>query len=472
MIETREITAEQLKMILSYDEDHYKDLKSKRIAPGKLTRSLSAFANAEGGELFIGIEEVKQGDGVKKRVWDGFTDVEEANGHIQAFEELFPLSDEFSYTFLSVPTETGLVLQIGILKTREIKNASNGTPYKRRGAQNLPVNTSEGLERLKLDKGIISFEDNTVNAPEEIISDSLKIFEFLIQVIPTTEPRPWLKKQLLLHQGKPIVAGVLLFADEPQAALPKRSAIKIYRYVTNKEATRETLAFQPLTIEGPIYDMIYEAVEKVKEIIENISILTPEGMETTNYPEETLHEIITNAVLHRDYSIASDIHIRIFDNRVEIESPGKLPGHITVKNILNEQAARNGKLVRLVNKFPNPPNKDVGEGLNTAFDAMKNLRLKPPIIEETENSVLVIIKHERLASPEDIVMDYLESHEEIKNSIARELTGIQSENSMKDVFKRLQKRELIEKVPGKRGPASAWRKCSTAANKAHDDHAS
>ncbi len=53
------------------------------------------------------------------------------------------------------------------------------------------------------------------------------------------------------------------------------------------------------------------------------------------------------------------------------------------------------KIVRLINKFPNPPNKDVGEGLNTAFKAMKELRLKQPEIIETETSVIVIIKHEK-----------------------------------------------------------------------------
>src|SRR5690606_26641771 len=110
-----------------------------------------------------------------------------------------------------------------------------------------------------------------------------------------------------------------------------------------------------------------------------------------------------NAVLHRDYSIAADVHIRIFDNRIEVESPGKLPGHVTAANILDEQSARNPKLVRLINKFPNPPNKDVGEGLNTAFDAMKRLRLKEPTIAELENAVIVNIRHDPLASSHDAV---------------------------------------------------------------------
>ncbi|MDV7400225.1 ATP-binding protein, partial [Arthrospira platensis SPKY1] len=106
------------------------------------------------------------------------------------------------------------------------------------------------------------------------------------------------------------------------------------------------------------------------------------------YPKEAIHEIIANAVLHRDYSITKDIHIRIFDNRIEIESPGRLPGHVSPENILTEQLARNGSIVRIVNKFPNPPNKDVGEGLNTAFEAFRKLKLNPPEIIESESSVI------------------------------------------------------------------------------------
>ena len=182
------------------------------------------------------------------------------------------------------------------------------------------------------------------------------------------------------------------------------------------------------------------------------------GLELIQYPEETLHEIITNAVLHRDYSLPTDIQIRIFDNRVEVESPGKLPGHVTVENILDSQAARNPKIVRLINKFPEAPNKDVGEGLNTAFEAMEKLRLKVPIIRETHDSVIVEIKHERLASPEDMVMEYLQEHEEISNSIARGITGIKSENTMKRVFWRLRDKGMIEMIPHRAQCKAAWRK--------------
>ncbi|MFN0156987.1 MAG: ATP-binding protein [Bacteroidota bacterium] len=452
------ITEDQANRILQADEGHFLDLKSKQILPSKLTRSISAFSNASGGELYVGIDETEN-SGKKTRTWIGFEDPEAANAHLQTFEQLFPLGQYYSYIFLHSPKYSGLVLQASINKTREITKASNGTVYLRRGAQNLPITTPEGLTRLKLDKGLHSFETETVDADVNIIANSTPTIEFILTVIPSVEPEQWLQKQQLIRSNKPTVAGALLFAEEPQALLPKRCGVKIYRYRTSAaEGSRETLAFDPITIEGHLYSQIKAAVAKTVELVEGIQKLGTRGLEAISYPFETLHEILTNACLHRDYSIPVDVHIRIFDNRIEVESPGRLPGHITASNILQEQFARNASVVRIINKFPDPPNKDVGEGLNTAFAAMNKLRLKPPTIEETETSVVVHIKHELLASPEEAVMDYLGSHDEIVNRIGREITGIASENSMKNVFYKLRDRDLIEPVPGKSGFASAWRK--------------
>jgi ATP-dependent DNA helicase RecG len=459
-IEIVQITKEQGDFILSQKEGHFLDFKAIEIKPSKLTNTISAFTNASGGELYIGIEQFDL-LGSPSFSWRGFKTPENANSHIQVFEELFPLGQYYSYTFLQNPSATGLVLQVEIRKSRQIALASDGLAYLRRNAQNLPQDTPEKLNRLRLDKGIVSFESDTVDAQMEIVSNAAPLLDFLTNVIPNAEPEPWLNKQQLTKNGKPTVAAVLLFADEPQAILPKRCGIKLYRYKsTDAVGTRETLAGDPLTIEGHLYVQIKTAVQKTVELVEGIQKLGPKGLEPIQYPHETLHEILTNAVLHRDYSIASDIHIRIFDNRVEIESPGKLPGHITEDNILTEQFARNGAIVRMINKFPNPPNKDVGEGLNTAFNAMSALRLKPPVIDGRDNSVIIHIKHEPLASPDETVMEFLESHSEIVNRIARKITGIQSENSMKNVFYRLRDRGMIEPVPGREGFGSAWRKPS------------
>jgi len=458
-VQTREISVVEADEVLKIRESHFSDLKSSRISPATLTKTISAFANASGGEIYVGIEEIF--DGVENtRVWAGFSDEEAANPIFQVIAEIDPLGGSLNAQFLRADGFEGLILLISVFKSQSIMSSTTGKVYIRRNAQNLPV-SDQALDQLKFDKGVKSFEDEIVNCDSEDIENSETIIEFLLDTVPTGEPRQWLEKQRVLVAGRPTVAGVLLFSDSPQALLPKRSAIKILRYQTKKEAERDFLASDPQTVEGPIYSLIYEAVDRAKATIEGIEKAGPSGMEKISYPEEALHEIVTNAVLHRDYSVAADVQIRIFDNRVEIESPGRLPGHVTVENIKRTQFARNPKIVRLINKFKNPPNKDVGEGINTAFEAMEKLRLKSPTFEEKEGSVVVTLRHESLASPEQIVMEFLKTAEEITNAIARDLTGIKSENSMKQVFYKLRESGQLEQTPKVLGKKPSWRKPSS-----------
>jgi ATP-dependent DNA helicase RecG len=455
-IQTVTVTADEARKILALQEGHFLDMKSIDIAPSKLTRALSAFANADGGELYIGIDEDKTAHTFD---WRGFKKVEEANSHVQVFEQLFPLGQHVSVEFLGCQSRPGYVMHVEIKKTPDIKYASDKVPYLRRGAQSLSVDTDDKLTRLRLNKGITTFESETVSVDSKEIAESTVLREFMKTVVPSAEPAAWLRKQQLIKESKPTVAGVVLFADEPQAMLPKRCSIKIYRYKTKDAVgSREALDFTPITVDGCAYDQIKSAVAKAVSIIESIQIITAIGFEKVQYPVETIHEIVTNAVLHRDYSIADDVHVRIFDNRVEVESPGTLPAHITEENILDERFARNGTIVRLINKFPDPPNKDVGEGLNTAFSAMRKLKLKEPVIKQKQNSVIVYIKHEPLATPEEIVMKYLDTNGEINNSKGREICYVASDTSMKTVFNRLIRAGLIEPIPGRKTSTSAYRK--------------
>lgn len=445
----------QVPLFLNLSEGHFLDVKAREVAPGKLTRSVSAFANSDGGELMIGIDEDRDNE---TRAWRGFENQEAANGHIQAFEEVDPLGGDLDYEFWENPNEEGLLLHVVVNKSRDIKSASNGTPYVRRGAQNLPVNTGDALEKLRRAKGISSYEAETLAVDAEVLTNSEVTIGFMLQIVPEAEPEVWLSKQRLVVADHPTVAGILLFADEPQAIVPKAS-VKIYRYkTTDPEGTRETLAFDPISIDGPVYDQISGAVAKTTELIQGMQIMGPNGLEDVQYPSEALHEVITNAVLHRDYSFSDDVHVRIFDNRVEVESPGRLPAHITPSNILAERFARNASLVRLINKFPDPPNKDVGEGLNTAFAAMRKLQLREPDIIERDNSVLVFLRHEALASPEEVIMDYLASNPEINNQKAREITSIDSEYQVRRIIRRLIDAGEVEKVPGKQSRATAYRR--------------
>jgi ATP-dependent DNA helicase RecG len=438
------IESDQAIRLLASQEGHFLDFKGKAIGAVKLTKALSAFANADGGELYIGVSETR----AHSFDWNGFPRIEDANGIIQHLEGHFPFGGDFQYEFLGADNFSGYLLRISILKSREIRAASDGIVYLRRGAQSLPVVDPDALARLRLVKGLTSHEDETIQLPLIELTNSEVIIGFMLDVIPQSEPEPWLRKQQLVVGDHPTVAGALLFADEPQIALPK-ATVKIYRYKSSDvEGSRETLAFDPISIDGDIYHQIRSAVDKTVEMTEEIQKMTAEGLTNIQYPREALHEVITNSILHRDYSHNDDVHVRIFDNRIEVESPGRLPAHITPLNILRERFARNQKLVRLVNKFPDPPNKDVGEGLNTAFAAMANLRLKKPEIVERDNSVLVTIKHESLASPEQQIIEHLRSVAEIGNAEARVLTGVTSDRKIRTCFQKLVKAGEIEQVPG------------------------
>jgi len=212
------VTKSQYKKILLLKEGHFLDLKAIEIKPASLTKSISAFANADGGELYIGIAEDKK---TNIRSWKGFENEESANGHLQAFHQLFPLGEEFSYNFLSYGSNS-LVLYVEIQKTRHIKKASDGTVYIRLGAQSLPVKSEEELTRLKRNKGLESFEEETTSADISEIASSEPIIKLLDDKdIPHTQSIEWLRKQKLIRDNKPTVCGVLLFAEEPQAIIPK-----------------------------------------------------------------------------------------------------------------------------------------------------------------------------------------------------------------------------------------------------------
>lgn len=239
--------------------------------------------------------------------------------------------------------------------------------------------------------------------------------------------------------------------------LPRKSAVKIIRYETKEDEPERDYLKETIPVEGPSFHLITQTVKIISEIMSGIKVWTPQGLRAMQYPSEAIWEIITNSIIHRDYSISDDVQIVIYDNRIEVISPGKLPGYVTLNNILHSRYARNHKLVRTLSKYKNAPNKDIGEGLNTAFEKMKEWKLKSPIIEELERSVKVTIPHAPLARPTSLILEFLGNNSTINNRQARDLTGIKSENLVKVEFYKLRDEKLIERVPGLEGPASAWR---------------
>ncbi len=449
---TRNLSEEDSLRLLDTEEDHFNDFKDKSNV-GKCTKTISAFANADGGELFIGIRDSKE----EERLSRLFVNPEEANGCITEIFSQFNDGPEYVDIEYVNCGGLGLCLHVTVQRTPFIVRSSEGKIFRRQNAQDREIRNAVDIHKLELEKGVRSFEDSTVEASIEEITNSSSADKFLNYVIPSTDLETFLKKERLLNQKLLRVCALLIFDDNPQSLLP-HAGVKIYRYRTlAEEGDRDDLEGQPHTIEGSVYDVIYSAVKYTQDKIESIPLLREQGLVKVKYPAEAIHEVICNAVLHRDYSIHDYVHIRIFDNRIEVESPGRLAGAVTVSNILKQRFARNKKLVRLVAKFPSPPNKDVGEGLNTAFRSMQELNLGRPDIEETDLSVIVRLKHEPLASKEELIRQYLEKWGQINNKKARDICNVQSDSIIRKLFHAMISAGELEKVPDTRGTGTKYR---------------
>ncbi|MGX1857480.1 ATP-binding protein [Dietzia sp. NPDC055340] len=407
-------------------EDQFFDRKSSAIKPAKLSQSFSSFANADGGEVFVGMED----DGS----FVGLATIEDLNPILQVAAETMSQS-YFRVDFVRPASDSGFGLLFTIERHPMLVRSAAGETYQRHGAQNRRL-VEEALDALKRSKGEVRYELTSTAAPVEELANSTIMIDFMINGRAFAEPSEFLYKQLLIKDEKSTIAGTLLFSDLPQAHLAN-SAVKIYRYKTAGLEHRDHLAGPPETIEGPLTVLIEQTKQAVIRIVTAIPSLEVGGFEHKEYPTTTLHEILTNAFLHRDYGISDYVHVRIFDNRLEIDSPGRLHGHVTVQNILSERSARNPQIQRVINKFPDAPNQDIGEGLNSAFEAMESLLLRPPVIEELSDRVRVTISHEALASPQKAIVDAAIKAGSINNSEAQSVTKIQQERSIRRYFEEL-----------------------------------
>ena len=461
-METRVITADEALDLIGRGESHFWDFKSAR-SNGKVIQKIGcALANADGGEFLVGVEDAKAAEGIDR--WLGFQTVEDGNFIMQSLGSDASPAVPYGIEWLTIDghAERGYACLVSVRKSATVHETSDSTIWVRRNAQTVKLDSAERVN-LALSKGAETFENQELaDYSADELAEEPEIGRFLAHLSPRTSPDEFIRKQRLANKstGNARLSGAILFAESPPAVSTKRCAVKVARYETKvAKPDRKHLSGTPLTIEAPAYQLIEQTIAAVQDMIESVSILKPSGeMEKLSYPPEALKEVIVNAVIHRDYNVSDDIVIRVFDNRVEVRSPGRLPGHMTLDNLLTDRFSRNPTINRLINKYPDPPNKDIGEGLKTTMRSMAEAKLKAPTFELEDNYFVVTIEHTPLARPQEIVLEYLANHEEITNAIARELTGINSENSMKEVFYDLRDANVIEKVPGKAGNKSAWRK--------------
>jgi ATP-dependent DNA helicase RecG len=458
-METKSISSSDALLLATKQEDHFFERKAAEVKSAKLQKAAVAFANADGGEIYVGIADAK-GEPESTKRWRGANHIEDYNQHIQALVEVQP-SLPMELAFLKADGLNGYVLRIQIEKSQAVHKTSDGTVYQRRGAQSLPVVDPALITALSFAKGAVSYEDAALeNALAEDVVDSKYLGEFLSDYSPSSGALELaLNKNLIDRKSfKPKVAGILLFAPDPAVLMPKKCSVRIVRYETKEEdPERDHLGAIEL-VEGPLYQLIHRSVARVTEIMSAINVWTVDGPKAMSYPPETLWEIVVNALIHRDYSMSDDVQIHIFNNRIEILSPGRLPGFVNKENILDVRYARNPRIVGMLSRYKEPPNKDIGEGLNTAFQKMKEWRLQSPEITDEGNYVRVLIPHTPLATPQEAIMEFLAKHGSVTNRQARDLTGIKSENAVKREFNKLKDAGLIEMIPELKGNKATWRR--------------
>lgn len=457
-MQVREVSKADALALSSRPEDHFYDRKAAAIKGAKLQKIVCAFANADGGDVYVGIADDKDESEPAKR-WVGASSMEDYNQLIQSTLEMGP-SPPIMMEFLKSPLSSNYILHIQVDKSQFVHQTSDGTVYERKGAQSLPIKDAQRITALGFAKGASSYEDMQVDSADaEDVVDSDEIVDFLNEYSPRTDPLDLSINKGLIDRKtfKPKACGLLLFSNDPSGVVPKKCSVKIVRYQTKEDdPERDHLEFTE-TIEGPLFPLIRKSVRRVTEIMSSISVWTTEGAKSMQYPPETLWEIVVNALIHRDYSVSDDVQILIFDNRIEVLSPGRLPGFVSRDNILDVRYARNPKIVGMLSKYKDAPNKDIGEGLNTAFQKMKEWKMRSPEILEEENYVRVVIPHASLATPQEAIMEFLSKNDTITNKQARDITGIKSENAVKSEFYKLRDTGKIEMIPELKGNKAAWR---------------
>ncbi len=169
---------------------------------------------------------------------------------------------------------------------------------------------------------------------------------------------------------KPVRAAVLLFAEYPTNLLDTKCTVRVSQHIGTIQTILDeapNLLGTPKTIEGPVIKVIKDAHEYVLGLL-RAGVRVPSGFVTKyKIPERAVKEAITNAVIHRDYYIKRDIEVKIFEDRVEVESPGLFTYNITPANIgfVRSNGYRNDLLVKHLREFPAPPNLDQNEGVKT-----------------------------------------------------------------------------------------------------------
>lgn len=437
--------ADRIAALLAAHESHTLDFKRISAKHGRMVETLCAFANSDGGLLVIGVgdaKDVKPGAKPESRLFgieenpEGFDDFRR---HVlQRFTP--PLA---RLHWLRVPCtlyndQPGHVVMLRVDKSDQVHSIVGKGTWARMDASNRELSAVE-IADLAYQRGVRSAASELVPVNFGLLDTPIWRTFVAARGLKTGVAAEQLQRIGLADsvdgELRPTRAAVLLFADEPGSLLAVHNSradirLLVYSGKTVASGAVPNLRKAPLTIRGPLIVQIDDAVKAVLRDLEEGLTLASSGFKTHHvYPERVVKEAIVNAVIHRDYRLNRDIFIRIFDDRIEVESPGTFPGNITAGNIERAGSkARNPLIVQNLREFPQAPNIDAGEGVKMMFAEMAAAKLYPPrYSQNTETAVeSVTVTLLNLARPSiwDEVSDWIDRNGPIANSKLREISHL------------------------------------------------
>ncbi len=424
--------------LVDLKENSRREFKRMLKRPTELLPSVVAFANTKWGYLALWIEDSSKASGTNRLIgineWgDNYAEFLTAlRRNIQP--ELGNNVDVSSIGIINTKGENDKIVLVRVYPNAEIYSTLSGDTFMRTDNSNKKIGGQE-IIRLKYEKWSLKYEDeiSDIDSLDELDKEIFEEFKFSIKA--GGEDRQVLKDNWLayLKDGKRFLrkSGVLLFAKNPTIALSNKCWIRISHYYGNYAnfSWEPNFRRRPFTIEWPIKKQIIQCTDFFSDLIrETPPILWKDGFQSTlRIPLEVIQEAITNAVIHRNYAIQNDIQVRIFDDRVEIESPWVYPGHITPGNIKDERYSRNPTILRALRSFWISPNLDIWEWVDRMFLLMDKGNLNPPrysSISQKPYSVLVTLLNAHKMQFVDTIQTYILENWLITNKEARAITGI------------------------------------------------
>ena len=387
-----------LDYIVKQPENKLFDRKSAKIKVADLASIISAFANAEGGTIVIGIDDkTKELEGID------FLGDDQVNNLIAAPKDVCLPMPQYKEEFLHIVNNKGkgdrlLLLHIEA-STEQVIRTINGSTYLRVADRTKELK-GDDLRNLEYSKSVRHYEDEC--HPDATIADldtelldtyREKLHAKALSYEKLLKARGFIKQQG--SRKKLTNAAVLLFAKNIIQFYPN-CRIRFIRYDGTKARTGVDInIIRDYSIELPILKIIQSAKDFIGSQLREFTALdqnTGKFQIVPEYPEFAWLEGIVNAVTHREYAMTGRyILVSMYDDRLEIESPGKLPSIVTVDNIKETRYSRNPRIARLLTDFGWV--RELNEGVKRIYSDMEKFFLDDPIYSEPEQSVRLVLKN-------------------------------------------------------------------------------